>query len=423
MRKLIGLFVVLACSAAAALAQTAPIGICVNNVAQTISNGLIAPIPLASITLCTQGSTVGNCTSNPASIYSSSAISASFTGSISGTTLTVSAVASGFIGVGQTLSGSGVTSGTTITALGTGTGGTGTYTVSASQTVGSETLSAAATALTQPFTADAGGNYFFCANAGHYALLIAGPQGSYFVPDMALADDWSHGGIVNGTWQATQFVGPLIGNANTASAFLNVPTNCGSGGTEYAYGILANGDALCGTFPTPVTLYYQTLDANGTPLTQRPTANFSTRFALTDSASPAQTNIDFASIISAGSCTYCSVTYDAYGRVTGASSGTAPPIVQVLNITSGSLCTGTSAGAEDKCTTGSISWPNPFPDTSYVIACNYVSITGSGSNPGMYGPYPTIVTDQTFTLTLQSGSASAGNSVATDVFCIGAEQP
>jgi hypothetical protein len=62
------------------------------------------------------------------------------TGSISGTTLTVSAVTNGTLGVGQTISGTGVTSGTTITALGTGTGGTGTYTVSASQTVSSTTI-------------------------------------------------------------------------------------------------------------------------------------------------------------------------------------------------------------------------------------------------------------------------------------------
>jgi len=64
------------------------------------------------------------------------------TGSISGTTLTVSAVASGTLAVGQTISGTGITAGTTITALGTGTGGTGTYTVSASQTVSSTTITA-----------------------------------------------------------------------------------------------------------------------------------------------------------------------------------------------------------------------------------------------------------------------------------------
>ncbi len=71
---------------------------------------------------------------------------ASITGSISGTTLTVTAVASGILGIGETLSGTGVTAGTTITALGTGTGGAGTYTVSASQTVASEPLTSYANA-------------------------------------------------------------------------------------------------------------------------------------------------------------------------------------------------------------------------------------------------------------------------------------
>ena len=62
------------------------------------------------------------------------------TGSISGTTLTVTAVTNGVLAVGSFISGTGVTAGTYITALGSGTGGAGTYTVSASQTVSSTTI-------------------------------------------------------------------------------------------------------------------------------------------------------------------------------------------------------------------------------------------------------------------------------------------
>jgi hypothetical protein len=62
------------------------------------------------------------------------------TGSISTTTLTVTAVTSGTLFVGQTIQGAGVTTQTIITALGTGTGGVGTYTVNNSQTVASSTL-------------------------------------------------------------------------------------------------------------------------------------------------------------------------------------------------------------------------------------------------------------------------------------------
>jgi hypothetical protein len=64
----------------------------------------------------------------------------SFTGSTSGTTLTVSAVASGTLAPYQILTGSEFVPGTYITALGTGTGGTGTYTLSQPQTLTSQAM-------------------------------------------------------------------------------------------------------------------------------------------------------------------------------------------------------------------------------------------------------------------------------------------
>ena len=54
--------------------------------------------------------------------------------------MTVSAVASGALAVGDTITGTGVTAGTSIVAEGTGAGGTGTYVVSAGQTVASTTI-------------------------------------------------------------------------------------------------------------------------------------------------------------------------------------------------------------------------------------------------------------------------------------------
>lgn len=68
---------------------------------------------------------------------------AEYTASISGTTMTVSAIAAGGIQVGQFLTGTGVTAGTYVTEFLTGTGGAGTYTVSASQTVASTTMTSA----------------------------------------------------------------------------------------------------------------------------------------------------------------------------------------------------------------------------------------------------------------------------------------
>ena len=73
-------------------------------------------------------------------------IGGTITGSISGTTLTVTNVAAGAIALGMTLTGSGVSAGTKITRFGSGAGGNvnsnGTYTVNISQTVASTTISA-----------------------------------------------------------------------------------------------------------------------------------------------------------------------------------------------------------------------------------------------------------------------------------------
>jgi hypothetical protein len=73
-------------------------------------------------------------------------VDSSFTGSISGTTLTVTNILSGGIALGMTLSGSGITPGTKITGYGTGAGGNvnyaGTYTVNTSQSAASTTITA-----------------------------------------------------------------------------------------------------------------------------------------------------------------------------------------------------------------------------------------------------------------------------------------
>jgi hypothetical protein len=73
-------------------------------------------------------------------------IGAVITGSISGTTLTVTAISQGAVSLGQTLSGTGIATGTTIVGFLTGAGGNvneaGTYTVNISQTVASTTINA-----------------------------------------------------------------------------------------------------------------------------------------------------------------------------------------------------------------------------------------------------------------------------------------
>jgi hypothetical protein len=78
----------------------------------------------------------------------SGSVGATFTGSISGTTLTIpfNGVITGGVNIGMTLTGTGVTAGTTIVAFNTGAGGNvneaGTYTVNTPQTVASTTITA-----------------------------------------------------------------------------------------------------------------------------------------------------------------------------------------------------------------------------------------------------------------------------------------
>ena len=93
-------------------------------------------------------------------------VNASVTGSIAGTTLTVTAVGSGTVAIGMTISGTGITAGTTVTQLGTGTGGAGTYIVSATQTVASTTITGV---LTMPVLAV-------------NQLYVAGDLSAQFVP-------------------------------------------------------------------------------------------------------------------------------------------------------------------------------------------------------------------------------------------------
>ena len=97
--------------------------------------------------------------SNGVSVLTTAAV---VTGDITTTTLNVTAVTSGTLDIGQTISGTGVTAGTRIVAFGTGSGGTGTYTVDVSQTVASTTISATKSSRVQ-VTAAGVYNYQFSA--------------------------------------------------------------------------------------------------------------------------------------------------------------------------------------------------------------------------------------------------------------------
>jgi len=86
--------------------------------------------------------------------WASTSTAATFTASRAGTLLTVTAVASGTIAIGQTVWHTTNTAIGTITAFGTGSGGVGTYTMSATGTLTSRTMSSAAIGATAPTSAD-----------------------------------------------------------------------------------------------------------------------------------------------------------------------------------------------------------------------------------------------------------------------------
>lgn len=101
---------------------------------------------IGTYNLSSTGQTVGTETMTAPTLPPAAA---SFTASIvSNGTMTVTAVGSGEITLGQVLSGSGVTPGTVVTAYGSGTGGTGTYaTTPIGQTVTSTTITSDQTAF------------------------------------------------------------------------------------------------------------------------------------------------------------------------------------------------------------------------------------------------------------------------------------
>lgn len=71
--------------------------------------------------------------------------------------MTVTAVSSGTLALGDGISGSGITTGNSIIAFGTGTGGNGTYVVSIGQTISSETITVASGTLLPNWTAASSG--------------------------------------------------------------------------------------------------------------------------------------------------------------------------------------------------------------------------------------------------------------------------
>lgn len=138
-------------------------------------------------------------------VSSDTTTGALFTASISGTTMTVSAVTNGTLAIGQTISGLAVGLNLYISALGTGTGGTGTYTLSYSNTIGSRVM-----------TSDNGGTIIVAFDGGRW----------YWNPSGGPVTCATFGVIPDGTSQfAWALQAALTWVGNTGGGLLLAPDN------------------------------------------------------------------------------------------------------------------------------------------------------------------------------------------------------
>lgn len=129
--------------------------------------------------------------------------SATVTGSISGTTLTVSAVGSGALNVGDAIFGQNVLAATRITALGTGTGGVGTYTVTPGQTAASGAIVARAAVVAAPSansytvsrmpTTRLSGGAQLCGGVCTFLFGNTGSNTTFTLSNITSGDDWASG--------------------------------------------------------------------------------------------------------------------------------------------------------------------------------------------------------------------------------------
>ena len=157
-----------------------------------------------------------------------------FTGSISGTTLTVDSVSSGTLAVGQVVFGLGVTQETIITALGTGTGGIGNYTVNISQSIAIESMNTAAAAAIVTGSISSGVN----------SVTITNQGSGYSNPIVSFGTLWTATTVV--ATNAQIYFGSNLYTATTGGT-------TGSTAPTHTSGSAANGTTTLAWAGTPAT--------------------------------------------------------------------------------------------------------------------------------------------------------------------------
>ena len=146
--------------------------------------------------------------------------------------MTVSAVASGTVSVGQTVTGTGVTAGSTVTALGTGTGLTGTYIVQYTQTVASESMTTTATPLVVSYDSVSGSFYFTSGISGSasVAAYATGAISAALLLTSATGATLSQG--ANGVTPGAAMAALTQLTQNWASFWTNFDPDDGAGNTN-----------------------------------------------------------------------------------------------------------------------------------------------------------------------------------------------
>jgi hypothetical protein len=165
---------------------------------------------------------------------------ATFNGSMSGTTLSVTSVQSGTLAVGQQIFGLGVANETIITAFGTGAGGIGNYTISTSQTVLSESMSSVAAGAI--VTATIGGTLT--------GVAITGTAGQFSCTAAPFALAIGQSLTISGTFGGT---GSITGYTNPTTYYI-IATN---GSTTFTLSATSGGTAITTTAGTPTGLTYK----------------------------------------------------------------------------------------------------------------------------------------------------------------------
>jgi hypothetical protein len=187
---------------------------------------------------------------------------------------------------------------------------------------------------------------------------------------------------------------PLIGSTVNATVGYEI------GGTAPSTHTLCGNGANYVDSATPctsTTLFYQTVDANGTAQTQRPVLNFSSFFTLTDSSSPARSTVDPTHVGANATCNNpSSVVVDVYGRTTACASGSLQQTraIHVTTQCSGSsndcICTSTSSSFDECSVNLSFTASDAFPQATFATSfdgatCNATPspINSGASNNGV----------------------------------------